>query len=267
MCNKMHFHPSKCKALSITNQRNVLRNLPFTIFNYKLGSNYIDYVDSHTDLGVCINGKLLWKDHCEKLVSKASLQLGLLMRTCHFTMNKKQKRTFYLTVVRSIFEHCSYIWHPQSENLISKFDAIQKRAIKWINGRRFDHYSNAEYLEKQKELNILPIKYKFYLNDLILFYKIFNSLISIRLPKHFTIVQAEQTRLTRNTSEIIEHKDKTFIKGSIKPTCDGFRNSYFYRTMNLWNSVPYNIRQETRISTFKSALTKFLWSADLKRPD
>ena len=30
--NKMKFHPSKSRVLSITNQRNILHNLPFTIF-------------------------------------------------------------------------------------------------------------------------------------------------------------------------------------------------------------------------------------------
>ena len=52
--NKMSFHPSKCKALSVTYQRNILHNLPCTIFNYKLDSNCIDYVTYHTDFGVYI---------------------------------------------------------------------------------------------------------------------------------------------------------------------------------------------------------------------
>ena len=113
------------------------------------------------DLGVTVNNKLLWKEQCDKLVCKGNSQLGMLMRTCHFTMNKKQKRTFYLTIVRSIFEHCSIIWRPQSTNQIASFDAIQKKAIKWINVRRFDHYSDLEYLNKQKELNILPMNFKY----------------------------------------------------------------------------------------------------------
>ena len=32
--NKMTFHPSKCKVLSVTMQRNILDNLPFNI-SYK----------------------------------------------------------------------------------------------------------------------------------------------------------------------------------------------------------------------------------------
>ena len=57
-------------------------------------------------------------------------KLGLLRRTCHFTIDKKQKRTFYLTIVRSLFEHCSALWSPQYPSHIRKFEAIQRRAIK-----------------------------------------------------------------------------------------------------------------------------------------
>ena len=265
--NKMKFHPSKSKVLSITNQRNMLHNLPFTIFQYQLDSTYIDYVSSYVDLGVTVNNKLLWKEQCDKLVCKGNSQLGMLMRTCHFTMNKKQKRTFYLTIVRSIFEHCSIIWRPKSTNQIASFDAIQKKAIKWINGRRFDHYSDLEYFNKQKELNILPIKFKFVLNDLIMYYKIINLLIHIKLPEHFTFVEAEQVRYTRQTAAIINNVDKTFIKCNIRPTGGRFRDCFFYRTMDLWNRLPSHIRQVTNVSIFKVKLTTFLWGADTNWPD
>ena len=229
--NKMNFHPSKCKALSLTNQRNILHNLPFTIFHYRLDSVYIEYVTSQVDLGVTLSNKLLWKEHCDKLVSKANSKLGLLMRTCHFTMDKKQKRTFYLTIVRSTFEHCSIIWHPKSPNQIAKFEAIQKRAIKWIYGRKFDHYKDNEFFDKQKELDILPIKFKFFLNDLALFYKILNSLVSIKLPGHFIILQGDRVRCTRTTSAIISQNDTTLMKCNIRPNCESFKNCFYYRTM------------------------------------
>ena len=94
--NKIKFHPSKNKVLSITNQRNILHNLQFTIFQYRFDSTYIDYVSSHVDLSVTVNNKLLWKEQFDKLVCKGKSQLGMLMRTCHFTMNKKQKRNSIL---------------------------------------------------------------------------------------------------------------------------------------------------------------------------
>ena len=181
----MKFHPTKCKALSLTNQRNILNNLPCTIFNYKLGSVLIDYVQLQVDLGVItVNRKLLWTNQCGKLTKNANSKLTLLMRRCCFSTNNEQKKAFYLKIISSIFEHCSIIWHPVSSNQLSTFDAIQKKAVKWIiNGQQFIQYTDLEYLSKLKELSILPIKSKFALNDLILFYKIINCLVPIEHSK------------------------------------------------------------------------------------
>ena len=258
----MKFHPSKCKALSVSRQRNVLDNLPFNIFNYMLGESFIDYVSSQKDLGVTITTKLLWGSQIDILISNASSKLGLLMRTCHFTTNKKQKRSFYLTIVRSLFEHCSVIWSPQHASHIAKFDMIQKRAIKWIDGHPYVSYTQEEFSKKQREYDILPMKARFRLNDLKLFYQIVNSLVPIDLPKYITFAGASQTRYTRRTAGIIEGDDTTTLCCSIVPNCDVFSNSYFYRTMKMWNSLPVSVRQASGISLFKSELTRFLWSAE-----
>ena len=92
MSNKIEFHPSKCKALSVTNQINILHNLPFTIFNYQLNTAFISYVDSQVDIGLTVSSKLNWKEDCDELVKKATTQLGILMRTCHFTIDKRQNK-------------------------------------------------------------------------------------------------------------------------------------------------------------------------------
>ena len=35
-----------------------------------------------------------------------------------------------------------------------KFDAIEKKAIKWTYGRKFDHYKDTEYFDKHKVIDI-----------------------------------------------------------------------------------------------------------------
>ena len=75
--------------------------------------------------------------------------------------------------------------------------AVQKRDVKWVYGRCFDHYSDNEYSNRQKEVNILPMNLKFYFNDVVLFYKILYSLVSMKLPKKFTIVKGNETKFIR----------------------------------------------------------------------
>ena len=101
--NKMVFHPSKCKMLSVTLQNNVLDELPFNIYNYRLGDEWIDQVWSHRDLGLRVNYRLNWAPHIYELVSRARSRLGLLIRTVGHLANSRQKRSFYLAICRSIF--------------------------------------------------------------------------------------------------------------------------------------------------------------------
>ena len=180
---------------------------------------------------------------------------------------KRQKRTFYPTVVRSIFEHCFIIWYPQRSTHLRKFEAIQKRAIKWINGEPFISYSDGEFLEKQKELEILPIRLKFIHNTLTLFYKIVNSLVSIVLPDYITVVRPEHARYTRNTALVIDELDNYTYSCSITPSCDNIKHNFFNRSIMLWNKLPLIIRKTNTISAFKLELTKFFWKADTTWPD
>ncbi len=265
--NKMKFHSGKCKVLPVTLQRNVLDNLPFNIFFYELDGIIVDDVCSHTDLGVIINCRSNWGAHCDNLAAKASTNLAILKRTCHFTSNQRQKRSFYLAVVRSLLEHCSVIWSPQHTNHLSKFEAVQRRAIKWILGEQFRSYSEEEFDRKQRSLNILPIKSKFIYNDLIMFYKIVNGLVPISLPEYITVTQPEETRYTRSNAPIHNLTDRTRYQCNVPINNDIFRNSYFCRAIRLWNSLPENVRQVERVSVYKSLLLKHMWSTDTSWPD
>ena len=55
----------------------------------------------------------------------------------------------------------------------------------------------------------MPIKIKLILNDLVIFYRIINSLINIELLKHFAFKDGKTLRYTRQNVDIIEPKHKT----------------------------------------------------------
>ena len=127
--------------------------------------------------------------------------------------------------------------------------------------------SDLELYEKEKELNILPLKLKFLLNDLVLFYKITNFLVPITLPSQFTVIDPNNVRYTRSTQNVIELNDKTRYKCNIKPSCNIFENCFFYKTINIWNQIPFDIRQIPNIAIFKLKLINFLWSVESNWPD
>ena len=177
--NKMKFHPKKCKALTVncpSSDRFILLNLPFMSVLYKLGHSILDNTECERDLGVHVNSNFDWNEHQELILNKAHQMLGLVKRTCHFVLDPRKRRSIYLTLIRSLFEHCSQIWRPVKNCDEIKFEALQKKAIKWIFNEDFIRYSIDKYFSKCKQIDIPPLQLHFELNDLMFFIRLLGSL-------------------------------------------------------------------------------------------
>ena len=259
--NKMKFHPSKCKVLSITNEH-VQWILPFDRYPYTLSIIAIDYVTSQKDLGVHVTNTLNWSLHCKTLAVKATNMLNLVKRTCHFTKNKDQKRVLYLTLVRSQIEHCSVVWTPQSVTLLTQVESVQKRAVKWILSEQFQSYSEEDYLAKLHNLDLLPLKEKFLFTDLLTFFKIIHNNICITLPPYIRLVSPEDTRGLRSS-----HLDPLCFKHDLGPCKQSFSNSFFPRVFMAWNRLPLEIRLVEGFELFKLRLKEHLWTVLMEKPD
>ena len=111
--NKMRFNATKCKVLQIHNNEPLYtRELPLAKYFYYMNNEIIDFTESEKDLGVMVNSKFKWDHHQQKVLNKAHQMLGITKRTCHFITDQKKRRSLYLSLVRSQFEHCSIIWRP-----------------------------------------------------------------------------------------------------------------------------------------------------------
>ena len=120
-----------------------------------------------------------FKTHQDYIINKATTQFNLLRRTCHFIGNTKKRRTLYLTLVRSLFNHFSHIWRPVGTAIV-QFEALQKRCIKWIFKKSYEPYNDRYYFSKLQELDILRVDYYFLkMDDLQLFYEIIHQLVPI----------------------------------------------------------------------------------------
>ena len=260
--NKMKFHSDKCKVVSINTKSSSsklmhLSLLPFSRFDYTLGNNILDYEVNEKDLGVIVNSNFSWVEQHNQLINKASQMLGLMKRTCHFVVSNHRKRTLYLAMVRSQFEHCSPIWRPITPTEISKFECIQKNAIKWILNEEFISYSNCEtYIKKCRDINILPINKKFDLNDILLFHKIVNGFVTIKLPDYvskFTGVSRLREKHLDSERYICDLYHPNLSSSSL------ILKSYFYRVTHLWNKLSYEARLIPDVNTFKAKVVDFLW--------
>ena len=244
----------------------------------------LEYANSEKDLGVIINSTLCFDDQCIAIYNKMNSKLGLLMRVCHFTKNVQQKRLLYLAIVRSQVNHCCVVWRPTSETKISKLESLQKRAVKWILNEQYHHYSDWEYTCRLRDLKLLPIKYLFILNDLIIFHKIFSvESYPVNIPSYFRpfndndrgrlrssvnppdFYNSQTSTLDLSSMRAMSHDDKSF-KCTLSSASVKFKNSFFFRSHMLWNHTPLEIREEVLPVRFKSLLQAHLWDL-VMRPD
>lgn len=228
----------------------------------------LEYVSSEKDLGIFINPTLNFTEQAEALYSKANQKFGMLKRTCHFVNDPRKRRALYLTLVRSLFEHCPTVWRPSSNTMVEKLESLQKRAIKWIRGDTGVSYSfDSLYYIHCKQLNILPIKFRFEYHDLKLLHLVLYNFSCVRLPQYLEFFSGS-TRLRSS------HLDHLSLVSSITPRGNGpitnkrgFSNSYFYRAHLSWNKLPLILREIWRPSKFKAELIKYIWKENVAVED
>jgi len=224
---------------------------------------------------------LNYNEHSLKLYSKASSRLGLLKRALHFVKDQKQKRAFYLAIVRSLFEHCSVVWRPTAETSIRKLENIQRRAVKWILSEEGQHYNDLEYTKRLNDLDILPLDRKFEYTDLLVFHKVYYKLSVNELPVYLKPLDEEDTvsrlrSVIKPPSHLTDqegiHKlsnmranqvDKLALKCSVKASSPAFKSSFFFRTHLLWNVLPTEIKEISTPGEFETKLKHHMWDVIL----
>ena len=248
--NKMSFHPDKCKALSIHDSRpDFVKVLPFPYCYYNINGNIIEFCENERDLGVLVSSNFRWDDQHNKILKKAHQMLGFTKRTCHFILDARKRRSLYLSLVRSNFEHGSIIWRPVTETEISDFEKLQKRALKWIFKEENMHYNDETYIKKCCQANLTPMKIFFDINDLTFFHKIVYENVPILLPEYIKPYTG-QGRLRQANLDSLSYVC-TFISSSYPSSRSPFYKSFFYRVIHSWNSIPLNLRIIENIHTFK----------------
>ena len=256
--NKMIFHPSKSKVLAVFSG-----HLPDVKFIYNIAGIAIEYTNLEKDLGIHINGKLNWTEHCEILYSKANQRLGLMKRNCSFIKNTSKRRSLYLSQVRSHFEHCPIVWRPAPNNILDKLESVQKRALKWVIDDAYISFTNlTNYYRKCIDLNILPICRRFDYKDLLFFHSVFYSYSVVQMPNYLQKFSGSRLRTS--------HYDSLSIVSTILPrtpqnlntenTRMGISKSFFYRAHLAWNKLPLELRDICAPIKFKKELLKFIWN-------
>ena len=214
----------KCKVMEITNRKITVD------FEYCLNGTNLDWVDSFRYLGLLIDTKLRWNNHCCNIAAKATRILNLLKRSMS-GCSQQAKATAFQALVRPHVEYCAPVWNPHTAKNIETIEKVQKRAARWLTAKwnndtkRWDK----SYHQSLSELKWQSLQQRrTYLTHLQTL-KILHGADCIEFNKYFAYSRAPQTRFC-NAS--------TLQCGS--STVNSFRYS-FVAAPFLWNKLPADV--------------------------
>ena len=93
-------------------------------------------------------------------------------------------------------------------------------------------------------------------------------MVNINFPNYVIKLEPKDVlRPTRRTFSIAEGNDKLTFKCSIIPKVNSFKNSFFVRSIEAWNSLPLSIRAIKVPDLFSSSLKEHLWLLLGLKPD
>ena len=223
-CVTMRFSPRNC-------------NLPFTgISPYKILDNHINFVESHSDLGVLIDRNLKFHIHIRKKVGMVgglttNLLSCTLSRDADFLMN------IYKSHIRPVLDYASPLWNMQYIGDTKLLERIQRRWTKAVSG-----LSDLPYSERLRRLDLFSYQGRLLRSDLILVWKIVHHKCAIRATDIFQFANYDNTR---------GHQLKIFLP---HVRLDVRRRFFSIRVISVWNSLSPDTVEADTMNKFKGRL-------------
>ena len=238
---QLTLNPKKCEAINISNKRSPIN------FDYYIGSCPVSWSQKVKYLGVIINSRLKWNDHCQYVVSKATRCLNRLRRVM-YGCTQEAKVIAYKALVRPYLEYACAVWAPYTAHDIDLLESVQNRAARWI--KSFWDPSALKWSKSSatciEELRWPSLKVRRDYLSIWSLYSILHKTTAIDFSKYFRF----NTLATRSHSLTLN---------LMSSTINAFRHSFFVATPLLWNSIPFNILSQPAAAIFKYKLKHFLF--------
>ena len=223
---KMQFHPEKCVQLSIT-----LKKKPMET-NYTMRSHQLEKVSSAKYLGITISSNLSWSPHIEDITSKAFSKLAFLQRNISHCP-RKTKTLAYQSLIRPKLEYSVGIWDPHTKKDISRLEAVQRKAARFVTG---DFGRDSSVTNMLDDLEWPPLQRRRKELKLTLFHKAYHKEVDIPIPLD-TNARGSAHKFLIPSSRTNHHL-----------------YSFYPSTVRLWNVLPGEAVMSDTADKFKATL-------------
>lgn len=211
----------------------------------KLGDVEIKASHSINILGVEIDKDLKFNLHIDEVCSQSGKQINALKRMKHY-LDKECKMTIYNSYINNNFNYCSVIWMFTNKCNFDKLEKTNKRALRFATNKESLSYEAICAEEKQ-----LSVYRKCVKTAASMMYKARKGTAPAYVCELFTLQESEYDM--RDNDKVILPRYNTVSYG---------KNSMKYFGAKLWNIIPASIKSSPSLSTFKSAIGKWLLTCE-----
>jgi len=211
-------------------------------FNYVIDGQILDWTSSCRDLGIIVDSKLRFSNHCTAISKKANARCALISN-CFTTANMKYQTIAFCSFVRPILEFGSVVWNPHYKSDINLIEATQRRFTK----RMFSRCNQPPDLSYEQRLahlsaqNIIlaKLEHRRTIADLKFCYKIQKNMVTID-NSCFTLSTVNPNRL------LVPHCLNSIPR----------KSTFCHRITHLWNHLELEIKRSKSLSIFGKSLAR-----------
>ena len=201
------------------------------------------------NLGSWFDSELTMNTHITRTCSAAFFHLHNIKRISNF-LSRDSLLTLVHAFVTSRLDYCNSLLYGLPKTRITKLQRVQNAAARLVsNTRRFEHITPV-----LRELHWLPVSFRITFKILLLTFKSLHGLSPVYLHDLIAVRNESRYHLrSGNNGPFLEYP-----KGKMLSTLG--ERSFSMAAPKLWNTLPYHIRSEQRLASFKCKVKTFLFN-------
>ena len=240
--NKMIIHKQKTQCMLLGSTQKIAR-LNDKSINLILNETSINQIKQHKVLGITIDHTLSWDQQVNTVCKSLTTKLSLLNKIKIYLSNEC-RILYYNAYIQPIMDYCDTIWGNCTKYNLNRITKLQKRAARIILNKPYDSPSAPLF----KELKWLSFPNRILYHKAVIMYKSLNGLTPEYISSLFTKKSTDYSLRSIENGNLVLPKFKLM----------SFKGSLSYSGVEIWNSIPSNIRKATTLKEFKSKFFLYL---------
>ena len=239
--NDLKLNEDKTEVIHVTSRFRNSSYLP----SVEIANVPIQPVKSARNLGVIFENDLMMDDYIKNICCSVSYALYKIGRIRNF-LNPKSTETLIHAFITCRLDQCNSLLYGLPDSHIAKLQRIQNSAARLVTRTR-----SCEHITPVlRKLHWLPVIYRIKYKLLVLTYKCLHGLAPIYLQE--LIHEYKPPRQLRSSSQL------NLVSTSVATLSYGNR-SFQKASAELWNKLPFHIKNCQTVSQFKTCLKTHLF--------